>query len=67
MLLAMTDEILTLPWAAKLILGRIFIKFCTWDLLVNVWNCLKSLFDIYCQREDMANFDILQGKLEPPP
>ena len=42
-------------------------KCCAWFLLVNVCNCVKSLFDIYCQSEDMTNFDILQGKLEPPP
>ena len=40
-------------------------KCCAWILLVNVCNCVRSLFDIYCQSEDMTNFDILQGKLEP--
>ena len=29
--------------------------------------CEESVFDIYSQSEDMADFHILQGKMEPPP
>ena len=26
----------------------------------------RVIFDVYCPSEDMADFHILQGKLEPP-
>ena len=35
-------------------------------LLVKIFKCIESFFDIYCQSKDMADFDVLQGKLEPP-
>ena len=35
-------------------------------LLVNILKCAESFYDIYCRSRDMADFHILQGKLEPP-
>ena len=40
---------------------------CKEDLLVNIFKCIERFsFDLYCQSEEMADFHILQGKLEPP-
>ena len=32
---------------------------------MNIFKCTESVFDVYCQSKGMADFHILQGKLEP--
>ena len=34
-------------------------------VLVNIFKCVDSFFDIYCRSKDMADFPVLQDKLKP--
>ena len=36
-------------------------KYCREDLLVNIFKCIESFFDIYCQSKDMADFRIYKA------
>ena len=41
-------------------------KLCKDYLRVNIFKYIKGFLEIYFQGKDMADFDVLQGKLKPP-